>query len=89
MVTTLSASVQQQVLLNEISSTEAVVEVDRCSWAIEEDILLDSGLSRHSLEVERTLLLPQSNLVHKISLDSNLPWLVPCKRDDNKKYASS
>ena len=76
MVLGLAHHVHQQVLSNLITATEPVVEVQPCTWAVEEDVALDNRLRRNGLEPRTALFLPNSHTVYNVARDLDTARLV-------------
>ena len=49
-------------------TTEAVIQIDHCTRSVEDDIAQNTVLAALGAEVERTLLLVNTDLAHKVGL---------------------
>ena len=69
--------VEDQVVLQQVAATHAVVKVDSSARAIEADVVRECCHLSLSLKIARNLLLEVTNLVKKIALKYVSLWMVP------------
>ena len=74
MIRALPTGVEEKVSGQLSAATEAIVEIHCSSWNVEDDVVLDNGFGRLSLEIKAALLLDVPYFVNKIPFNKGISW---------------
>lgn len=87
MVLSFPNHVEYQIVLEQVSATHAIVEVDPSPRAVEANVVRQCGHLGLSLEIARNLLLEMTNLVEKVAFKYVSLWMVSVASVGTYRYS--